>query len=168
MDNSTRGSRRGRYSAIFCIALSVTALTACGSSDDSPAPSVTNVRPTYLGTVTTTSYNGTSDDLLTGGLGWDGIQSATPPALSASPTASELRRRAIYNNYRALVDFTTAGGYGVLYGPNVPVEGGTPNTAPGAGKIGGTEYIAYSVDASGKAAATLMVQIPSTSNPGPA
>ena len=165
---SMRGPRGQRLSTIF-LSLTVAALAACGSSsDDSPAPSVTNVRPTYLGTVTTTSYNGTSDDLLTGGLGWDGIQSATLPALSASPTASELRRRAIYNNYRALVDFTTAGGYGVLYGPNVPVEGGTPNTAPGAGKIGGTEYIAYSVDASGKAAATLMVQIPSTFNQGSA
>src|SRR4030095_9930608 len=45
--------------------------------------------------------------------------------------------------------------------PNVPVEGGTPNTTPGAGKIGGTEYLAYRVDASGRALATLMVQVPS-------
>ena len=71
-----------------------------------------------------------------------------------------MRRRAIYNNYRALVDITTAGGYGVLYGPNVPLDGGAPNPTPGAGKIGGAEYLAYSVDATGKAAATLMVQIP--------
>ncbi len=82
--------------------------------------------------------------------------------MSARRLLRELRRRAIYNNYRALVDISTAGGYGVLYGPNVPVEGGAPNTTPGAGKIAGTEYLAYSVDATGKAAATLMVQIPST------
>ncbi len=133
--SSTRGPRSGRTIAI-CFALSVSALAACGSSDDgSPAPTATNVRPTFLGTVTTATYDGTSDDLLTAGLGWDGLQSATPPALSATPTASELRRRAIYSNYRALVDITTAGGYGVLFGPNVPVDGGAPNTTPGAGKI---------------------------------
>jgi len=161
--SSTRGPRNGRTIAI-CIAFSASALAACGSSDDSSGSPITNVRPTFLGTVTTTTYDGTSDDLLTAGLGWDGLQSATPPALSATPTASELRRRAIYNNYRALVDPTTAGGYGVLYGPNVPVEGGVANATPGAGKIAGTEYLAYSVDATGKAAATVMVQIPSTFN----
>ena len=50
----------------------------------------------------------------------------------------------------------------MLYGPNVPLDGGAPNTTPGAGKVAGTEYLAYSVDANGQAAATLMVQIPST------
>ncbi len=162
--NSSRGPRSVRTIAI-CFALSVSTLAACGNSDDgSPAPTATNVRPTFLGTVTTATYDGSSDDLLTAGLGWDGLQSATLPALSATPTASELRRRAIYRNYRALVDFTTAGGYGVIYGPNVPLDGGAPNVAAGAGKIAGTEYLAYSVDATGKAAATVMVQIPSTFN----
>ncbi len=158
--SSTRGPRSGRSIAI-CFALSASALAGCGNSDD-PATPPANVRPSFLGTVTTATYDGTTDDLLTAGLGWDGLQSATPPSVSAQPTAAELRRRAIYNNYRALVDISTAGGYGVLYGPNVPVEGGAPNTTPGAGKIGGTEYLAYSVDASGRALATLMVQIPST------
>ena len=158
---STRGAR-GRRIIPICFALSVSALAACGSSDDSPAVPLANVRPAFLGTVTTATYDGTTDDLLTGGLGWDGLQSTTLPVISALPTASELRRRAIYLNYRALVDISTAGGYGVFYGPNVPVEGGAPNTTPGAGKIAGTEYLAYSVDASGRALATLMVQIPST------
>ena len=40
-----------------------------------------------------------------------------------NPTAAELRRLAIYSNYRALVDITTAGGYGILYGPNVLADG---------------------------------------------
>lgn len=158
--NSHRAPRR--YTAI-CIALCISALAACDSSDDSPPPSPISVRPAFLGSVTTATYDGTTDDLLTAGLGWDGLQSATAPALSAIPTAGELRRRAIYNNYRALVDMSTAGGYGVIYGPNVPLDGGAPNATPGAGKIGGTEYLAYSVDATtGKAATTLMVQIPST------
>ena len=158
--SSTRGPRSRRSIAI-CFALSASALAGCGNSDD-PAIPPTNVRPSFLGTVTTATYDGASDDLLTAGLGWDGLQSATAPAVSATPTAAELRRRAIYNNYRALVDISTAGGYGVLYGPNVPVEGGTPNTTSGAGKVAGTEYLAYSVDANGRAAATLMVQIPTT------
>ncbi|MGZ9075140.1 MAG: 3-hydroxybutyrate oligomer hydrolase family protein [Burkholderiaceae bacterium] len=159
--SSSRGPRSGRIISI-CFALSVSALAACGSSDDGPAAPSANVRPAFLGTVTTATYDGTTDDLLTGGLGWDGLQSATLPVISAQPTAAELRRRAIYRNYRALVDISTSGGYGVLYGPNVPVEGGAPNTTPGAGKIAGTEYLAYSVDASGRALATLMVQIPLT------
>ncbi|MEO8185918.1 MAG: 3-hydroxybutyrate oligomer hydrolase family protein, partial [Burkholderiaceae bacterium] len=158
--SSTRSRCMGRTIAI-CFALSASTLAACGSSDDPVVPTA-NVRPSFLGTVTTAAYDGTTDDLLTGGLGWDGLQSATAPSLSATPTASELRRRAIYNNYRALADITTNGGYGVLFGPNVPVEGGNPNATPGAGKIGGTEYLAYSVDANGRAAATLMVQIPTT------
>lgn len=167
--SSSRGPRGRRYAAI-CIALLASLVAACGSSDDSSGPMPTqpvgtaNVRPAFLGPVTTTTYDATnSDDLLTGGLGWDGLQSVTAPALSATPTAVELRRRAIYNNYRALVDMTTTGGYGVLYGPNVPLDGSAPNTTPGAGKITGNEYVAYSVDpATGRAAATLMVQIPST------
>ncbi|MGZ9057957.1 MAG: 3-hydroxybutyrate oligomer hydrolase family protein, partial [Burkholderiaceae bacterium] len=142
--SSSRGPRSGRIISI-CFALSVSALAACGSSDDGPAAPSANVRPAFLGTVTTATYDGTTDDLLTGGLGWDGLQSATLPVISAQPTAAELRRRAIYRNYRALVDISTSGGYGVLYGPNVPVEGGAPNTTPGAGKIAGTEYLAYSV-----------------------
>ena len=146
--------------------IAVGALGACGSDDDLTGGSPTvNTKPAYVGTIVTTTYNGSTDDLLTGGLGWDGLQSATPPAVSATPTARELRTRALYNNYRALVDMTTNGGYGVLYGPNVALDG-TVNSAAGAGKIGGTEYLAYSLDASGKAAATLMVQVPSTFNAG--
>ncbi len=76
------------------------------------------------------------------------IAKRTAPALSASLPLRELRRRAIYSNYRALVDILPAGGYGVLYGPNVPLDGSAPNPTPGAGKIAGTEYLAYSVDAS--------------------
>ncbi|MEQ9547123.1 MAG: 3-hydroxybutyrate oligomer hydrolase family protein [Marinobacter sp.] len=51
-------------------------------------------------------YDGLTDDLLTAGLGADGLASATPPAFddALNPTPAELRRLAIYNNYRALVD----------------------------------------------------------------
>ena len=50
------------------------------------------------------------------GLGTAGLQSAVPPAFAdpLAPTAAELRRRVIYNNYRALIDPTDLGGMGRL------------------------------------------------------
>src|SRR6266446_1792530 len=75
--------------------------------------------------VTHTSYDGISNDLLTAGLGKTGLGSATAPGFAdpLHPTAEELRRSAIYNNYRALIDPTPGGGYGTLYGPNVTAAG---------------------------------------------
>ena len=57
------------------------------------------------------------------------------------PTPAELRRRAIYNNYRALVDMTDAGGYRTLYGPNVTADGSVGSVE---GRIAGTEFLAFS------------------------
>ncbi|HKH34495.1 MAG TPA: 3-hydroxybutyrate oligomer hydrolase family protein, partial [Beijerinckiaceae bacterium] len=73
------------------------------------------------GDVVHTHYDGATNDLLTGGLGKTGLGSPVPPVLvdPLHPTAEELRRLAIYNNYRALIDPTPGGGYGTLYGPNV-------------------------------------------------
>src|ERR1700751_1641906 len=68
-----------------------------------------------------TIYDGVSNDLLTAGLGTTGLGSATAPGFAdpLHPTAEELRRLAIYNNYRALVDPTPGGGVGTPYGHNV-------------------------------------------------
>jgi hydroxybutyrate-dimer hydrolase len=108
-----------------------------------------------------TTYDGTTDDLLTGGLGKTGLGSATAPGFAdpANPTPAELRRRAIYTNFRALIDFSAAGGYGRLYGPNIDVDG---NDTLGEGKIAGKEILAYADDGSGKKNVVLMVQIPSS------
>lgn len=154
---SGRGMRAG---TLGLIASAVAALAACSGDDTevTHAPTIEfNAKPSYVGAVSSKTYDGNSDDLLTAGLGRTGLASAVAPTTSATPTAAELRRLAIYNNYRALVDMTTAGGYGVFYGPGVTTEG-TPATAEG--KIAGTELMAFSVDSSGAAAATLMVQIP--------
>ena len=63
------------------------------------------------------------DDLATAGLGLAGLQGGAP-AMSNPPTPEELRTRAIYENYRALVDQSAAGGFGVFYGPPAaPVPG---------------------------------------------
>ncbi len=110
------------------------------------------------------TYDGNSDDLLTAGLGKTGLGSAVAPAYAnaAAPTAAELRRNAIYNNYRALVDANKpTGGYGTFYGPNVDING---SDTLGEGKIAGTEAIAYSGNADGTRQVTVMVQIPANFN----
>src|SRR5262245_15301908 len=88
-----------------------------------------------------THYDGVSNDLLTAGLGRTGLGSASAPGFAdpLNPTPEELRRLAIYGNYRGLVDPTPAGGYGLLYGPNVAADG-TVTTSEGL--IAGDEYLA--------------------------
>lgn len=107
------------------------------------------------------SYDGLTDDLLTAGLGASGLAGAAP-AVSSPPTAAELRRLAIYNNYRALVPTDAGNGYGTLYGPHVDVNG---LPTGGQGKIAGDEYLAYAGPRSGHANVTLMVQVPASFDP---
>jgi hydroxybutyrate-dimer hydrolase len=109
-----------------------------------------------------THYDGVSNDLLTAGLGKTGLGSATAPGFAdpLHPTAEELRRSAIYNNYRALVDPTPGGGYGTLYGPNVKPDG---TVTASEGLIPGDENIAYERDGHGRV--TMMVQVPDSFDP---
>jgi hydroxybutyrate-dimer hydrolase len=107
------------------------------------------------------SYDGVTDDLGTAGLGAAGIQSATPPAVSAPPTAEELRRLAIYNNYRALVDVVPGGGYGEVFGPGVPLEPGGDATPE---LIAGEEFLVLA-DVGRTRNVTLMVQVPEGFDP---
>ena len=144
------------------IALAAALAGGCG---DGEGPGVAlNVKPASLGSVAVTAYDGASDDLLTAGLGRTGLASATAPGYAdpARPTAAELRRTAIYNNYRAIVDMSASGGYGTLYGPNVDAAG---TATAGEGKVAGTEYIALSDDGSGRRNVTLMVQLPASFDP---
>ena len=133
-------------------------LSACGGGNDgNNVPG--NVKPAFVGKVTTNHYDGSTDDLLTAGLGASGLASATAPTIAnpTAPTAAELRRLAIYANYRALVDTAAKGGYGTLYGPNVDASG---NVTSGSGMIAGSEYVAYSDDGTGQQNVVLLVQIP--------
>ncbi|GGY18325.1 3-hydroxybutyrate oligomer hydrolase family protein [Paludibacterium paludis] len=135
-------------------------LSACGSSGASN--STENTKPSWLGTVTQKSYDGRSDDLLTAGLGKSGLSGTVPTyADPLNPTAAELRRTAIYYNYRALVDMTTTGGYGSLYGPNIDING---QDTLGEGMVAGEEYLAFADDGSGQQNVTLMVQLPASFN----
>ncbi|WP_300617040.1 3-hydroxybutyrate oligomer hydrolase family protein [Dokdonella sp.] len=69
-----------------------------------------------------TAHRG-DDDLLSAGLGLDGLRAKAPVfAVPAAPTPQELRRRAIHANWNGIADLGPLGGYGTLYGsmPSVP------------------------------------------------
>lgn len=77
------------------------------------------------------------DDLLTAGLGPSGLRLLLPPAVAdaAAPTAAELRRRAIWSNWRGIADLAPGGGYGEVYGSLAAVPGrefSAYATVPGA------------------------------------
>lgn len=121
----------------------VLGLAGCGGDNNSGLSG--NVKPSFVGAVTVTRHDGANDDLLT-----------------TAPTAAELRRLAIYANYRALVDTAANGGYGTLYGPSVDVNG---NATSGSGMVPGVEYVAYSDDGTGQQNVVLLVQIPDAFDP---
>jgi len=147
---------------------SLAALLLIGLLDAGPAAALPNGKavnqppPHVQGPVSRIAYDGINDDLLTGGLGRSGLASASAPPVSDPPTAAELRRLAIYNNYRALVDMTPGGGYGSLYGPNVTADG---IVTADEGLIAGIEYLAYGSRGKGRENVTLMVQIPAHFDP---
>ena len=154
-------SRKNTPLKLSALAAAVLALSACGASND-PVESI-NTKPAYLGAIATASYDGTTDDLLTAGLGKTGLGGAAPAVADPlKPTPAELRKLAIFNNYRAILDISAAGGYGTLYGPNVDAQGVITTSE---GKIAGTEYIAYSDDGTGRQNITMLVQVPATFNP---
>lgn len=82
-----------------------------------------SVPMTDFGAVRVTEHRG-HDDLLTAGLGLDGLRGAAPAfADPEHPTPAELRRRAIWSNWRGIADLSPAGGYGRLYGSTESVPG---------------------------------------------
>lgn len=150
-------------------------LAACGGGGTSAAleqaaaaqPSANanlNIKPAFVaGDIRVAEYDGSTNDLLTAGLGATGLAGGAPTVADPlAPTAVELRRLAIYNNYRALVDPTANGGYGRLYGPNVAIDG---TITSDSGKIAGAEFIAYADDGSGRQNVTMMVQVPASFDP---
>lgn len=160
--------------SLSAVATAVLLLAGCGGSgSDTTTTPPANPRPAGITDVNVAVYSATapgagntlaSQDLLTAGLGRTGLAAAAAPAYAdpLNPTVLELRRNAIYANYRAVLDPTPNGGFGVLYGPNVDVAGvATTNE----GLIPGTEYIALLDDGSGRKNVTIAVQVPDTFNP---
>ena len=141
------------------------ALIATSSFADGTAPIVPE-------SVTWTTYNakrdanGNVNDLLSAGLNLAGLMGPAPFVHPTNPTIEELRRRAIYNNYRGIVDPVAGGGMGLLWGPQSP---GTPSF-PGVefGLIPGTEYKGYLRVSDGRGHVNNVpaaVQIPDNFNP---
>ena len=63
----------------------------------------------------------THADLLSAGLGLDGLRNPAPPAGETSPEL--LRKRALWANWRGIADLAPGGGYGDWYGSLAPVPG---------------------------------------------
>ena len=105
------------------------------------------------------AYDGVSDDLLTAGVGQNGLTAPAPTAADpVNPTAAEIRKATIINQYQALQDMRAASGYGTLYGPAVPTKFATTPSAEG--KVAGKEYLAYADEGSGQKNVTMMVHKP--------
>src|SRR6185312_11581192 len=81
--------------------------------------------PSDMFTSEQTSEHRGGDDLLTAGLGLDGLRTVPPPVFAdaAHPTTVELRRRAIWHNWRGIADLAPGGGYGELFGSTASVPG---------------------------------------------
>lgn len=111
--------------------------------------------PSFAGSVTSRTYDGRDDDLLTAGLGFAGLRRATPPAVADPdrPTPAELRRWAVWA--AAGLSGSDAGGLGRLYGPNIGADG---RPVPGEGKVAGTEYTA--TVGTGAGSVGFVVQVP--------
>ena len=78
---------------------------------------------TFLASEVRRTRHAGDDDLLTAGLGLEGLAGApTPFADPRQPTAAELRRRAIQFAWKGLADLGPLGGYGRIYGaaPAIP------------------------------------------------
>lgn len=141
---------------MLCALIGATGMTLTACKDKPPF----NEIPDFIqGDISQASYDGITDDLLTAGLGASGLASTPAPAFAdpLNPTAAELRRLAIYNNYRALVDTAPGGGYGTFFGPQVD--------ASGEGLIPGDEYIAFMSVPGTDVPVTVMTQVPDSFDP---
>lgn len=102
-------------------------------------------------------YNGDVDDLATAGLGLDGLRDAAPAFTDpVDPGPQELRRAAIYHNYRNLLAVTEDSGYGALYARHWDLAGG---------KVSGYEYIAPLLFGDSQVASVVMLQVPDRFDP---
>ena len=149
---------------VSLVAIAFAGFSANTLADDGNQENPFTNKPSFIhGEIIKTSYDGSKNDLLTGGLGKSGLAGSAPTFTDPkNPTASELRTLAIYNNYRALVDISEGGGYGVLYGPNITING---KITDNEGLIAGDEFLAFADNGSGRENITMMVQVPATFNP---
>lgn len=124
---------------VIALALAL-GLAACASAPVSPSMSTTPLmseRDASAFRAQRTTSHRDGDDLLSAGLGLTGLRALAPPAFAdtAAPTPVELRRRAIWSNWRGIADLAPGGGYGEVYGSVATVPGrefSALATVPGA------------------------------------
>ena len=150
--------------AIATTALVGVVVAGCGGGGNDAS----NDLPTGIKQLGTTVYpaiavgtgaTAATQDLLTAGMGRTGLGAAAPPAYAdpLNPTALELRRNAIFSNYRGILDPSVNGGYGRLYGPNITAAG---VVTANEGLIPGRESIAVLDDGTGRKQVVIAVQVP--------
>jgi hydroxybutyrate-dimer hydrolase len=128
------------------LAAALGVLSASAALAAEPAPSWLRLGPH-------TTYDGVTDDLVTGGIGADAMLGDKPGYLDPlHPTAAELRRAALFQKGSA------GQGYGRLFGPDVNEN--TGEKFPGGGKVAGEEIVAYADDGEGKQNVAMLLQIP--------
>lgn len=123
---------------LFAALALVPLLAACAgtpSSRGTPDHAIAGARTMFSAERQTLHRDG--DDLLTAGLGLAGLRTLAPPAFADpnAPTPAELRRRALWSNWRGIADLAPGGGYGELYGSTANVPGrefSALATVPGA------------------------------------
>ncbi|WP_152669978.1 3-hydroxybutyrate oligomer hydrolase family protein [Lysobacter capsici] len=121
---------------LACAIAPVAPAMAAGKSRAAAAKTAKDSAPMFS-SQRQTEHRGEHDDLLTAGLGLDGLRAMVPPAFAdaAHPTPVELRRRALWANWRGIADLAPGGGYGELYGSTAAVPGREYSafaTVPGA------------------------------------
>ena len=107
-------------------------LAACSSAPMKPAANNDTDTMAFGPILATVHRDG--DDLLSAGLGIEGLRALVPPTVSDAnaPTAAQLRRRAIWANWRGIADLRPGGGAGDVL-PQVPGREFTAfATVPGA------------------------------------
>lgn len=124
--------------------LAVLALAACASNRTAPEKPV--MSDGLISEIRVTRHQG-DDDLLSAGLGLAGLRGSAPGFADArQPTASELRRRAIYTSWRGIADLGPLGGFGEIYGA-VPL-------------VNGREFTAFARLPNAKSPHRVLVQVP--------
>lgn len=108
--------------------------------------------PEWLRVISETSFDGRSDDLVTGGLGFAAMVKGISPAYvdPLKPTALELRRASLRT--------TGTAGFGQIWGPTI--DASTGEQRPGDGMVAGQEILAVADDGDGRQNVGFLLQVP--------
>ncbi len=138
---------RGEAARRGALLLLAVLCTACASTGRETAEA------TMFEHLRQTTHQG-DDDLLTAGLGLEGLRAMAPPAFADAerPTAAEARRRAIWSNWRGIADLSPGGGFGDVFGD--------------AGAVPGREFSAYATVPGARHPHRVMLQLPDAFDAG--